>query len=193
MIKINYKINRESLQELDNHYQSRPSIYGVFVVESDIGFSLRDKSMVDDDVFDLFKFNDDLLLWFLNITLMNYELAKYNKCQFVIGYDLDNAPPYSGILFERDDDLLYINNIQYNAENAEYVFKTDMPNDYQIVKKNATINLIEWLNESLKATQLFLNEIRALNPEIEKYHCQKIVAWTKYQRQEVDLYQPKKQ
>lgn len=170
MIKINYKINRESLQELDNHYQSRPSIYGVFVVESDIGFSLRDKSMIDDDVFDLFKFNDDLLLWFLNITLMNYELAKYNKCQFVIGYDLDNAPPYSGILFERDDDLLYVNNIQYNAENAEYVFKTDMPNDYQIVKKNAKINLIEWLNESLKATQLFLNEIRALNPEIEKYH-----------------------
>ncbi|OAV18216.1 hypothetical protein AO374_1066 [Moraxella catarrhalis] len=43
---------------------SKPIIYGVFIIESDFEFYLRDKCMIDDGLFELFKFNDDLFDWF---------------------------------------------------------------------------------------------------------------------------------
>ncbi|MCL1624345.1 hypothetical protein M2R47_08875 [Moraxella sp. Tifton1] len=156
MLNIEYRINKETVHHINIH--DKPDVYGVFVIESDFGLSLRDSSMMEDDIFELFDFNDNLFLWFWNLSLMNVEILKNHKSSFIIGYDLDNLPPYKGILFQRNDDILHTYEVFYYTE-INYEFSKILPESYDIVKNNDEVFIYEWLIKSTSKTHEFLEEI----------------------------------
>lgn len=166
MLNIKYKINLQSI-DIQNHH-TMPSVYGVFVIESDIGISLRDKSFLDDDLFDVFKFNDDVFLWFFNILMMNIELLKETQCQYVLNYDLDNLPPYNAILFHRIGDMLNTSDITHHTKNPAWIFDKNIPSNYETIKTHHALPLSIWLNQSTKKARSFIDEISSLKPELNQ-------------------------
>lgn len=165
MLNIDYRINKDILNCINTH--DKPDIYGVFVIASDFGMSLRDFSMIEDDVFELFDFNDNLFVWFWNISLMNVEILKNDKSSFVIGYDLDSLPPYKGILFQRNGDILYTYEISCHDE-IDYEFNKIPPKNYDIIKSNDGICVYDWLIKCTNKTNEFLREIISYNQELKK-------------------------
>ncbi|MDH2274570.1 hypothetical protein [Moraxella porci] len=165
MLNIEYRVNKDTLNCINTH--DKPDIYGVFVIASDFGMSLRDFSMIEDGVFELFDFNDNLFIWFWNISLMNVEILKNDKSSFVIGYDLDNLPPYKGILFQRNGDILYTYEISCHDE-IDYEFNKIPPKNYDIIKSNDGICVYDWLIKCTNITNEFLREIISYNQELTK-------------------------
>ncbi|MFC0821235.1 hypothetical protein [Moraxella marmotae] len=169
MINIKYRINEEYLIKYNDDIANKPIIYGVFIIESNFGFSLRDGCMIDDELFQLFKFNDDLFDWFFNLNNISINLIKNPEKLFRIGYDLDTASTKNAIVFSRNKDKLNICMIEYEDQENKLGANVEiMPLCYTIVKDFDCIDINDWLENISKTTQQFIKEIIKLQKNFEK-------------------------
>lgn len=170
MISIKYRINEESLMDNYDDILSKPIIYGVFIVESDFEFYLRDKCMIDDELFELFKFNDDLFDWFFNLNKINIELMRGNNKYIILGYDLDSAYIKNYILFTKNNQYLKISIIECdNQDGTLKLLSKKLPYNYRIINEMAPININIWLEEIYKKTKQFLDDITSIYKDFDNY------------------------
>ena len=170
MISIKYRINERSLMDNYDDILSKPIIYGVFIVESDFDFYLRDKCMIDDELFELFKFNDDLFDWFFNLNKINIELMKDDNKYIMLGYDLDSAYIKNYILFTKNNQYLKISIIECdNQDGTLKLLSKKLPDNYRIINEMAPININIWLEEIYKKTKQFLDDITSIYKDFDNY------------------------
>lgn len=170
MISIKYRINEKSLMDNYDDILSKPIIYGVFIIESDFEFYLRDKCMIDDGLFELFKFNDDLFDWFFNLNKINIELMRDNNKYIMLGYDLDSAYIKNYILFTENDQYLKISIIECdNQDGTLKLLSKKLPDNYRIINEMAPININIWLEEIYKKTKQFLDDITSIYKDFDNY------------------------
>lgn len=170
MISIKYRINEESLMDNYDDILSKPIIYGVFIIESDFEFYLRDKCMIDDGLFELFKFNDDLFDWFFNLNKINIELMRDNNKYIMLGYDLDSAYIKNYILFTENDQYLKISIIECdNQDGTLKLLSKKLPDNYRIINEMTPININIWLEEIYKKTKQFLDDITSIYKDFDNY------------------------
>lgn len=170
MISIKYRINEESLMDNYDDILSKPIIYGVFIIESDFEFYLRDKCMIDDGLFELFKFNDDLFDWFFNLNKINIELMRDNNKYIMLGYDLDSAYIKNYILFTKDNQYLKISIIECdNQDGTLKLLSKKLPDNYRIINEMTPININIWLEEIYKKTKQFLDDITSIYKDFDNY------------------------
>lgn len=170
MISIKYRINERSLMDNYDDILSKPIIYGVFIVESDFDFYLRDKCMIDDELFELFKFNDDLFDWFFNLNKINIELMKDDNKYIMLGYDLDSAYIKNYILFTKNNQYLKISIIECDNQNGTLkLLSKKLPDNYRIINEMAPININIWLEEIYKKTKQFLDDITSIYKDFDNY------------------------
>lgn len=170
MISIKYRINEESLMDNYDDILSKPIIYGVFIIESDFEFYLRDKCMIDDGLFELFKFNDDLFDWFFNLNKINIELMRDNNKYIMLGYDLDSAYIKNYILFTKNNQYLKISIIECdNQDGTLKLLSKKLPDNYRIINEMAPININIWLEEIYKKTKQFLDDITSIYKDFDNY------------------------
>lgn len=170
MISIKYRINEKSLMDNYDDIFSKPIIYGVFIIESDFEFYLRDKCMIDDGLFELFKFNDDLFDWFFNLNKINIELMRDNNKYIMLGYDLDSAYIKNYILFTKYNQYLKISIIECdNQDGTLKLLSKKLPNNYRIINEMAPININIWLEEIYKKTKQFLDDITIIYKDFDNY------------------------
>lgn len=170
MISIKYRINEKSLMDNYDDILSKPIIYGVFIIESDFEFYLRDKCMIDDGLFELFKFNDDLFDWFLNLNKINIELMRDNNKYIMLGYDLDSAYIKNYILFTKNNQYLKISIIECdNQDGTLKLLSKKLPDNYRIINEMAPININIWLEEIYKKTKQFLDDITSIYKDFDNY------------------------
>ena len=183
MISIKYRINEKSLIDNYDDILSKPIIYGVFIIESDFEFylrdkcmiddglfKLRDKCMIDDGLFELFKFNDDLFDWFFNLNKINIELMRDNNKYIMLGYDLDSAYIKNYILFTENDQYLKISIIECdNQDGTLKLLSKKLPDNYRIINEMAPININIWLEEIYKKTKQFLDDITSIYKDFDNY------------------------
>lgn len=170
MISIKYRINEKSLMDNYDDILSKPIIYGVFIIESDFEFYLRDKCMIDDGLFELFKFNDDLFDWFFNLNKINIELMRDNNKYIMLGYDLDSAYIKNYILFTKNNQYLKISIIECdNQDGTLKLLSKKLPGNYRIINEMAPININIWLEEIYKKTKQFLDDITSIYKDFDNY------------------------
>ncbi len=170
MISIKYRINERSLMDNYDDILSKPIIYGVFIVESDFDFYLRDKCMIDDELFELFKFNDDLFDWFFNLNKINIELMKDDNKYIMLGYDLDSTYIKNYILFTKNNQYLKISIIECdNQDGTLKLLSKKLPDNYRIINEMAPININIWLEEIYKKTKQFLDDITSIYKDFDNY------------------------
>ena len=183
MISIKYRINEKSLIDNYDDILSKPIIYGVFIIESDFEFylrdkcmiddglfKLRDKCMIDDGLFELFKFNDDLFDWFFNLNKINIELMRDNNKYIMLGYDLDSAYIKNYILFTKNNQYLKISIIECdNQDGTLKLLSKKLPDNYRIINEMAPININIWLEEIYKKTKQFLDDITSIYKDFDNY------------------------
>ena len=183
MISIKYRINEKSLIDNYDDILSKPIIYGVFIIESDFEFylrdkcmiddglfKLRDKCMIDDGLFELFKFNDDLFDWFFNLNKINIELMRDDNKYIMLGYDLDGAYIKNYILFTENDQYLKISIIECdNQDGTLKLLSKKLPDNYRIINEMAPININIWLEEIYKKTKQFLDDITSIYKDFDNY------------------------
>lgn len=170
MISIKYRINEKSLMDNYDDILSKPIIYGVFIIESDFEFYLRDKCMIDDGLFELFKFNDDLFDWFFNLNKINIELMRDNNKYIMLGYDLDSAYIKNYILFTKNNQYLKISIIECdNQDGTLKLLSKKLPDNYRIINEMAPININIWLEEIYKKTKQFLDDITIIYKDFDNY------------------------
>ena len=170
MISIKYRINEKSLMDNYDGILSKPIIYGVFIIESDFEFYLRDKCMIDDGLFELFKFNDDLFDWFFNLNKINIELMRDDNKYIMLGYDLDGAYIKNYILFTENDQYLKISIIECdNQDGTLKLLSKKLPDNYRIINEMAPININIWLEEIYKKTKQFLDDITSIYKDFDNY------------------------
>lgn len=170
MISIKYRINEKSLMDNYDDILSKPIIYGVFIIESDFEFYLRDKCMIDDGLFELFKFNDDLFDWFFNLNKINIELMRDNNKYIMLGYDLDSAYIKNYILFTKNNQYLKISIIECdNQDGTLKLLSKKLPDNYRIINEMAPININIWLEEIYKKTKQFLDDITSIYKDFDNY------------------------
>lgn len=170
MISIKYRINERSLMDNYDDILSKPIIYGVFIVESDFEFYLRDKCMIDDELFELFKFNDDLFDWFFNLNKINIELMKDDNKYIMLGYDLDSAYIKNYILFTKNNQYLKISIIECdNQDGTLKLLSKKLPDNYRIINEMAPININIWLEEIYKKTKQFLDDITSIYKDFDNF------------------------
>lgn len=170
MISIKYRINEKSLMDNYDDILSKPIIYGVFIIESDFEFYLRDKCMIDDGLFELFKFNDDLFDWFFNLNKINIELMRDDNKYIMLGYDLDGAYIKNYILFTENDQYLKISIIECdNQDGTLKLLSKKLPDNYRIINEMAPININIWLEEIYKKTKQFLDDITSIYKDFDNY------------------------
>ena len=170
MISIKYRINEESLMDNYDDILSKPIIYGVFIIESDFEFYLRDKCMIDDGLFELFKFNDDLFDWFFNLNKINIELMRDDNKYIMLGYDLDSAYIKNYILFTKNNQYLKISIIECdNQDGTLKLLSKKLPDNYRIINEMAPININIWLEEIYKKTKQFLDDITSIYKDFDNY------------------------
>lgn len=170
MISIKYRINEKSLMDNYDDILSKPIIYGVFIIESDFEFYLRDKCMIDDGLFELFKFNDDLFDWFFNLNKINIELMRDDNKYIMLGYDLDSAYIKNYILFTKNNQYLKISIIECdNQDGTLKLLSKKLPNNYRIINEMAPININIWLEEIYKKTKQFLDDITSIYKDFDNY------------------------
>lgn len=170
MINIKYRINEKSLMDNYDDILSKPIIYGVFIIESDFEFYLRDKCMIDDGLFELFKFNDDLFDWFFNLNKINIELMRDNNKYIILGYDLDSAYIKNYILFTKNNQYLKISIIECdNQDGTLKLLSKKLPDNYRIINEMAPININIWLEEIYKKTKQFLDDITSIYKDFDNY------------------------
>lgn len=170
MISIKYRINEKSLMDNYDDILSKPIIYGVFIIESDFEFYLRDKCMIDDGLFELFKFNDDLFDWFFNLNKINIELMRDNNKYIMLGYDLDSAYIKNYILFTKYNQYLKISIIECdNQDGTLKLLSKKLPDNYRIINEMAPININIWLEEIYKKTKQFLDDITSIYKDFDNY------------------------
>lgn len=170
MISIKYRINERSLMDNYDDILSKPIIYGVFIVESDFDFYLRDKCMIDDELFELFKFNDDLFDWFFNLNKIDIELMKDDNKYIMLGYDLDSAYIKNYILFTKNNQYLKISIIECdNQDGTLKLLSKKLPDNYRIINEMAPININIWLEEIYKKTKQFLDDITSIYKDFDNY------------------------
>lgn len=170
MISIKYRINEKSLMDNYDDILSKPIIYGVFIIESDFEFYLRDKCMIDDGLFELFKFNDDLFDWFFNLNKINIELMRDDNKYIMLGYDLDSAYIKNYILFTKNNQYLKISIIECdNQDGTLKLLSKKLPDNYRIINEMAPININIWLEEIYKKTKQFLDDITSIYKDFDNY------------------------
>lgn len=170
MISIKYRINEKSLMDNYDGILSKPIIYGVFIIESDFEFYLRDKCMIDDGLFELFKFNDDLFDWFFNLNKINIELMRDDNKYIMLGYDLDGAYIKNYILFTKNNQYLKISIIECdNQDGTLKLLSKKLPDNYRIINEMAPININIWLEEIYKKTKQFLDDITSIYKDFDNY------------------------
>ena len=170
MISIKYRINEKSLMDNYDDILSKPIIYGVFIIESDFEFYLRDKCMIDDGLFELFKFNDDLFDWFFNLNKINIELMRDDNKYIMLGYDLDSAYIKNYILFTKNNQYLKISIIECdNQDGTLKLLSKKLPDNYRIINEMAPININIWLEEIYKKTKQFLDDITIIYKDFDNY------------------------
>lgn len=170
MISIKYRINEKSLMDNYDDILSKPIIYGVFIIESDFEFYLRDKCMIDDGLFELFKFNDDLFDWFFNLNKINIELMRGDNKYIMLGYDLDSAYIKNYILFTKNNQYLKISIIECdNQDGTLKLLSKKLPDNYRIINEMAPININIWLEEIYKKTKQFLDDITSIYKDFDNY------------------------
>ena len=170
MISIKYRINERSLMDNYDDILSKPIIYGVFIVESDFDFYLRDKCMIDDELFELFKFIDDLFDWFSNLNKIHIELMKDDNKYIMLGYDLDSAYIKNYILFTKNNQYLKISIIECdNQDGTLKLLSKKLPDNYRIINEMAPININIWLEEIYKKTKQFLDDITSIYKDFDNY------------------------
>lgn len=170
MISIKYRINEESLMDNYDDILSKPIIYGVFIIESDFEFYLRDKCMIDDGLFELFKFNDDLFDWFFNLNKINIELMRDDNKYIMLGYDLDSAYIKNYILFTKNNQYLKISIIECdNQDGTLKLLSKKLPDNYRIINEMTPININIWLEEIYKKTKQFLDDITSIYKDFDNY------------------------
>lgn len=170
MISIKYRINEKSLMDNYDDILSKPIIYGVFIIESDFEFYLRDKCMIDDGLFELFKFNDDLFDWFFNLNKINIELMRDNNKYIMLGYDLDSAYIKNYILFTKNNQYLKISIIECdNQDGTLKLLSKKLPDNYRIINEMVPININIWLEEIYKKTKQFLDDITSIYKDFDNY------------------------
>ena len=170
MISIKYRINERSLMDNYDDILSKPIIYGVFIVESDFDFYLRDKCMIDDELFELFKFNDDLFDWFFSLNKIDIELMKDDNKYIMLGYDLDSAYIKNYILFTKNNQYLKISIIECdNQDGTLKLLSKKLPDNYRIINEMAPININIWLEEIYKKTKQFLDDITSIYKDFDNY------------------------
>lgn len=170
MISIKYRINEKSLMDNYDDILSKPIIYGVFIIESDFEFYLRDKCMIDDGLFELFKFNDDLFDWFFNLNKINIELMRDDNKYIMLGYDLDSAYIKNYILFTKNNQYLKISIIECdNQDGTLKLLSKKLPDNYRIINETAPININIWLEEIYKKTKQFLDDITSIYKVFDNY------------------------
>ena len=170
MISIKYRINEKSLMDNYDDILSKPIIYGVFIIESDFEFYLRDKCMIDDGLFELFKFNDDLFDWFFNLNKINIELMRDDNKYIMLGYDLDSAYIKNYILFTKNNQYLKISIIERdNQDGTLKLLSKKLPDNYRIINEMAPININIWLEEIYKKTKQFLDDITSIYKDFDNY------------------------
>lgn len=174
MINIEYRINEESIYDCSSNIYEKPIIYGVFVIESDSGLSLRDRCMLDDELFDLLKFNDDLFNWFFSIQLINIKLLSNNNCN-MLDYDLDNDQYVNSILFNRIGNKLKIYDIKYEKN-----FNTSNPIDIISHKgceiiSSSEININDWIVETSEKTEKFIKDLISIKDDLQNFEYVKLL------------------
>lgn len=177
MLTIAYRITEDFLEDSTfNDNDERPFIYGVFVIESDFGLSSGDLSFLHDDFFELFSAKDDLFLCFLNITLMNVELLKNKESSFILDIGFESPPPTTAILFRRNNNVLHISKVKFSDDNYPvFIFCKDLPNNLKTHEHYQDILLSEWIDESVKTTTRFINELISYDSKFKTLKYVKLI------------------